>query len=73
MDGACHAHSVVPVPLYDTLGPEAVEYITKHAELSAIACSAKVFSILAQCLPRCPGVKLVVCSYLLSTRHMAWG
>ena len=36
------------------------KYITKHAELAAIACSAKVFPILAQCLPRCPGVKLVV-------------
>ena len=60
MDLACHAQSIVPVPLYDTLGPEAVEYIVKHAELSGIACSAKAFPILAQCLPQCPGVQLVV-------------
>ena len=60
VDLACHAQSIVPVPLYDTLGPEAVEYIVKHAELSGIACSAKVFPTLALCLPQCPSVKLVV-------------
>ena len=60
VDLACHAQSIVPVPLYDTLGPQAVEYIAKHAELAGIACSARAFPTLAQCLPSCPNVKLVV-------------
>ena len=60
VDGACHAYSFVPVPLYDTLGAEAVQYIIKHAELAAIACSIAVFPTLLQALPDCPGVKLVV-------------
>jgi long-subunit acyl-CoA synthetase (AMP-forming) len=42
VDSALHAYSMVSVPLYDTLGPEAVEYITNHAELSCVACSAQV-------------------------------
>ena len=32
----------------------------KRAELSGIACSAKAFPILAQCLLQCPDVQLVV-------------
>ena len=69
MDLACHAQSIVPVPLYDTLGADAVEYIVKHAELEGIACSAKVFPTLAQCLPHCPNVKLVVRPLCLRAAH----
>ena len=42
VDSALHSYSMISVPLYDTLGPEAVEYIANHAELSCIACSAQV-------------------------------
>lgn len=60
VDGACHAYSFIAVPLYDTLGADAVQYIIKHAELAAIACSVAVFPTLMQALPECPGVKVVV-------------
>ncbi|KAK9803492.1 hypothetical protein WJX73_008668 [Symbiochloris irregularis] len=60
VDAACHAYSLVPVPLYDTLGAESVEYIMKHAELAAIACSVAAYPTLLQALGACPGVKLVV-------------
>lgn len=60
VDGACHAYSFIPVPLYDTLGADAVQYIIKHAEVAAIACSVAVYPTLLQALPGCPGVKLVV-------------
>jgi long-chain acyl-CoA synthetase len=33
---ACQAHSMPIVPLYDTLGPNAAEYIINHAELSIV-------------------------------------
>lgn len=39
VDAACHAYSMVTVPLYDTLGPDTVKYICNHAELAAVACS----------------------------------
>lgn len=48
VDAALHAYNMVSVPLYDTLGADAVEYICNHAELSAIACSAAVLPVLMQ-------------------------
>jgi long-chain acyl-CoA synthetase len=32
----CQAHAMPIVPLYDTLGPNAAEYIINHAELSVV-------------------------------------
>ncbi|XP_027361388.1 long chain acyl-CoA synthetase 2-like isoform X1 [Abrus precatorius] len=50
---ACNSCSVTYVPLYDTLGPNAVEYIINHAEISiAFAQEKKIPSILS-CLDRC--------------------
>ncbi|KAK9816781.1 hypothetical protein WJX72_005028 [[Myrmecia] bisecta] len=60
VDAACSAYSLISVPLYDTLGPDAVRYICSHAELAAVACSAEVLPIMLQCLPDCPTVKLVI-------------
>lgn len=61
VESACVSYSIVTVPLYDTLGPDAVRYISNHAELSAVACSIAVLPVLLQCLPACPSVSLVVC------------
>ena len=70
-DAACMAYSLTSVPLYDTLGPDAVTYIAGHAELSVIACSIDVLDTLIKCLPDCPTVKLVVSS-LLPYHNSAW-
>jgi long-chain acyl-CoA synthetase len=60
LDAAAHAYSMVSVPLYDSLGPEAVQYIINHAELAAIGCSTAVLPKLLACLQHCPSVRLVV-------------
>ena len=60
VDSACSAYSMVSVPLYDTLGPDAVRYMCGHAELAAVACAAAVLPTLLQCLGECPTVALVV-------------
>jgi long-chain acyl-CoA synthetase len=60
LDAAAHAYSMVSVPLYDTLGPDAVEFISNHAELAAVGCSAAVLPTLMSCLHKCPSVKLLV-------------
>ena len=60
VDGACYAYSMVTVPLYDTLGPEAVRYICSHAELAAVACSAPLMGTLLPCRADIPTVRLVV-------------
>ena len=51
-DSALHAYSMVSVPLYDTLGPGAVEYIANHAELAAVGCSAAVLPTMMAVLPQ---------------------
>lgn len=61
VDAACAAYSMTSVPLYDTLGPEAVTYICGHAELTVVACSIEVLDTLLKALPECPTVKTVVC------------
>ncbi|GAA6096856.1 long-chain-fatty-acid--CoA ligase 6 isoform X1 [Tachysurus ichikawai] len=35
---ACYTYSMVVVPLYDTLGPDAIRYIINTAELSTVIC-----------------------------------
>lgn len=54
------SYSVITVPLYDTLGPDAVRYISNHAELRAVACSIALLPILLQNLQACPSISLVV-------------
>ncbi|CAK8570867.1 unnamed protein product [Lathyrus sativus] len=50
---ACNCSAVTYVPLYDTLGPNAVEFIINHAEVSiAFVQENKIPSILS-CLDRC--------------------
>ncbi|KAL8143536.1 hypothetical protein V2J09_016568 [Rumex salicifolius] len=52
MEG-CNSQAVIYVPLYDTLGPDAVEFIINHAEVSlAFVQEAKLPAILS-CLPKC--------------------
>ena len=60
VEGAITRLACVSVPLYDTLGPKVVEYISNHAELVAVACHPAVLSTLVDSLPACPTVKLVV-------------
>lgn len=59
-DSALHAYSMVSVPLYDTLGPDAVEYIANHAELAAVGCSAAVLPTMMSVLQKCPSVRFLV-------------
>uniref|UniRef100_A0A8B9VYM3 Arachidonate--CoA ligase n=1 Tax=Anas zonorhyncha TaxID=75864 RepID=A0A8B9VYM3_9AVES len=35
---ACYTYSMVAVPLYDTLGPEAIVYIVNKADMSVVIC-----------------------------------
>ncbi|EFN52377.1 hypothetical protein CHLNCDRAFT_32504 [Chlorella variabilis] len=60
VDAACHAYSLVSVPLYDTLGPDTVKYICNHAELAAVACSLEVLGKLLEVLHECPTVRLLI-------------
>jgi long-chain acyl-CoA synthetase len=63
VDLALHAYGMVSVPLYDTLGPDVVQYICDHAELSVVAVAAPLLAGLMKVLPKCLTVKAIVCSY----------
>lgn len=59
-DHACSAYSYISVPLYDTLGPDAVKFIANHADLQAIFCVPQTLNSLLSFLSEIPSVRLIV-------------
>uniref|UniRef100_A0A8D0GIT2 long-chain-fatty-acid--CoA ligase n=1 Tax=Sphenodon punctatus TaxID=8508 RepID=A0A8D0GIT2_SPHPU len=60
---ACYTYSMVAVPLYDTLGPEAIVYIVNKADMSTVICDKpeKAEIILANCEGgKTPDVKTII-------------
>ncbi|XP_047046836.1 long chain acyl-CoA synthetase 6, peroxisomal-like [Lolium rigidum] len=60
VDHACAAYSYVSVPLYDTLGPDAVQFIVNHATVEAIFCVPQTLSTLLSFVTQMPCVHLIV-------------
>lgn len=60
VDHACSSYSFVSVPLYDTLGPDAVKFIVNHAGVKAIFCMPQTLNPLLSCLAEIPTVSLIV-------------
>ncbi|KAF6162775.1 hypothetical protein GIB67_029044 [Kingdonia uniflora] len=59
-DHACSSYSFVSVPLYDTLGPDAVKYIVNHAFVQAIFCVPETLNTMLSFLSDIPSVRLIV-------------
>lgn len=58
---ACNRQNLYCVPLYDSLGEHAVEYIIKHSESTAVFCQTEKLGTLAKSLPHVDGlIKTVV-------------
>uniref|UniRef100_A0A6J0SGP3 Long-chain-fatty-acid--CoA ligase n=1 Tax=Pogona vitticeps TaxID=103695 RepID=A0A6J0SGP3_9SAUR len=60
---ACYTYSMVAVPLYDTLGPEAIVYIVNKADISSVICDKpeKAQGILENCEQgKTPGLKIII-------------
>ncbi|KAE9354244.1 Long chain acyl-CoA synthetase 7, peroxisomal [Phytophthora fragariae] len=57
---ACDRMSYVLVPLYDTLGPDAVPFIVNHTELRVLFCGKKQFDVVMDCVKDCPTLKIIV-------------
>ncbi|XP_044483371.1 long chain acyl-CoA synthetase 7, peroxisomal [Mangifera indica] len=60
VDHACSAYSYISVPLYDTLGPDAVKYVINHAEIQAIFCVPQTLNMLLSFISEIPSVCLIV-------------
>ncbi|OWM85362.1 hypothetical protein CDL15_Pgr018986 [Punica granatum] len=60
VDHACSAYSYVSVPLYDTLGPDAVKYVVNHASIQAIFCAPQTLNALLSFISEIPSLQLIV-------------
>ncbi|OEL31819.1 Long chain acyl-CoA synthetase 7, peroxisomal [Dichanthelium oligosanthes] len=60
LDHACAAYSYVSVPLYDTLGPDAVQFIVNHATVEVIFCVPQTLSTILSFITQMPCVRLIV-------------
>ncbi|KAI9689376.1 MAG: putative NRPS-like protein biosynthetic cluster [Bathelium mastoideum] len=60
-DLACASQGLYTVSLYDTLGPDATEYIINHAELSCVGASLNHIPTLLKLKPRLPTLKILIC------------
>lgn len=54
------SQSLWPVSLYETLGPEAGEYILNHGELACVIASLPHIPTLLKLAPRVPSLKLII-------------
>ncbi|KDQ16338.1 hypothetical protein BOTBODRAFT_31028 [Botryobasidium botryosum FD-172 SS1] len=60
VDLACMAYGKVSVSLYDTFGPDSVEYILKHAEVPIVFASSAHVAALLSVSAKCPALKIIV-------------
>ncbi|KAG6750499.1 hypothetical protein POTOM_044995 [Populus tomentosa] len=60
VDHACTAYSYISVPLYDTLGPDAVKFVVNHADVQAIFCVPETLNTLLSFISEIPSVRLIV-------------
>ncbi|KAG8999667.1 hypothetical protein FRB94_006009 [Tulasnella sp. JGI-2019a] len=77
IDLACHAYNKVSVSLYDSLGPDACEYIINHAEIPIIFATQQHIPTLLTLAKRTPTVKTIVSIDTLDHKSkkvlIAWG
>lgn len=59
-DLACAAYSLFTVSLYDTLGPDTVEYVINHAELETVVCSGDHIADLLKLREKLPTLKTII-------------
>ncbi|KAI8077880.1 uncharacterized protein BX664DRAFT_287488 [Halteromyces radiatus] len=59
-DMACAAYSMFTVALYDTLGPDAVEYVVNHSELEIVVCSGDHIADLLKIKEKLPKLKAII-------------
>ena len=57
---ACYTQGIVPISLYDTLGPDAVGYILKEAGVKVIVATKDKIPALLQAAKDCPDLKLII-------------
>ena len=59
-DVSCATHSLVSVPLYDTLGPDAVRYIINHANVRAVVTARANLQSVVSAKAHCPSLQYII-------------
>jgi long-chain acyl-CoA synthetase len=59
-DLACMSQALYSVSIYDTLGPDATEFIINHASLHCVVTALNHVATLLKLKPRCPTLKFIV-------------
>lgn len=59
-DMACNVQSFISVPLYDTLGPDAISYIINHGQIRVVVASVPQLKHLASIRAKCPSLEVVI-------------
>jgi len=59
-DLACMSQSLFTVSIYDTLGPDATEFIINHAELTCVVAGLNHVTALLKLKPRLPTLKIII-------------
>ena len=57
---ACYSMNAATVPLYDTLGPDTVEFVLNQTELMACLCSTSELVDLLKVSSKCPNLKTII-------------
>ncbi|KAF9291154.1 hypothetical protein BGZ88_007048 [Linnemannia elongata] len=57
---SCNYFNLVSVALYETLGPDAVEYVMNHAEIPIVVCSGNHVASLLEISDKLPGMKAII-------------
>uniref|UniRef100_A0A0D6QY03 Long-chain-fatty-acid--CoA ligase n=1 Tax=Araucaria cunninghamii TaxID=56994 RepID=A0A0D6QY03_ARACU len=60
IEHACSSYSYISVPLYDTLGSEAVKYIVNHADIQVVFCVPENMSNLLNFISDFSSLRLIV-------------
>uniref|UniRef100_A0A6A7G6B1 long-chain-fatty-acid--CoA ligase n=1 Tax=Hirondellea gigas TaxID=1518452 RepID=A0A6A7G6B1_9CRUS len=59
-DLACFTQAFCSVPLYDTLGPDAITFILNHVQIKAVVCNKAQLNQICEALKTSPSVKFVI-------------
>ncbi|KAG0303281.1 hypothetical protein BGZ98_006818 [Dissophora globulifera] len=57
---SCNYFNLVSVALYETLGPDAVEYVINHAEIPIVVASGNHVASLLENADKLPGMKVII-------------
>ncbi|GMH02733.1 hypothetical protein Nepgr_004572 [Nepenthes gracilis] len=57
---ACNSQAIPYIPLYDTLGANAVEFIINHAETSIVFVQENKIPAILTCIPKCKYLRTIV-------------